>query len=106
MDKEEKLERLTSQDRARIRRPIPVVKQSAGEQGEAGAADVARVGAAPRLVKILKIKIEIKSCSGRQVNKEKLERLTSPKSELFRGVAFHWVVQYWAHLQLKCGPRQ
>lgn len=35
-----------------------------------------------------------------KVSKEKLMQLSSPKSELYKGVAFYWCVQYWLHLQL------
>jgi 4-alpha-glucanotransferase len=36
-----------------------------------------------------------------RVNYEKLLELSSPGSDLYKGVGFYWVMQYWLHLQLK-----
>lgn len=45
-----------------------------------------------------------------KVTREKLVQLSSPGSDLYKGVAYHWVVQYWLHLQLReaseyCGAK-
>lgn len=36
-----------------------------------------------------------------RVTKEKLVELSTPGSDLYKGVAFYWVMQYWLHVQLK-----
>jgi len=36
-----------------------------------------------------------------KVSMEKLKQLSAPDSDLYKGISFYWVVQYWLHLQLK-----